>query len=209
MRETGQRIEVYGLMAQDHPHFLDHFTRHRTLMPVGTSKPEVDKTAWVAPSATVTGETVIGAGASIWYGAVIRGDKGMVEVGESSNIQDDAVLSGDVFIGRQCTVGHGALISSTVVQDGALIGMKSVIGGSTIEKGGIVAAGSVVQAGTVIKAGEVWAGNPAVKKRDVTEEDKTDAVNSAASYKALADLHKGEFAAAEAIRQEVGGPTSI
>ncbi|CAN0343021.1 unnamed protein product, partial [Hapterophycus canaliculatus] len=125
-------------------------------MPLAEDAPTVAKDAWVAPSATLVGEVDVSYGASVWYGAVIRGETGSVAIGEGSNVQDDAVLgSGSVSVGAGVTIGHGAIIKASTVADGSMIGMKAIVEGATVEEGSIVAAGAVVTPDTIVGAGQV------------------------------------------------------
>ena len=122
----------------------------------------------MAPSATVIGDVCLSPRASVWFGAVVRGDRGAVHIGTNSNIQDRAVLTVGVTIGDGVTVGHGAMLSDCVVGDGALIGMGAIVqDGATVGAGAVVAAGAVVLPDTAIPANELWAGNPAVFKKKV------------------------------------------
>jgi gamma-carbonic anhydrase len=95
-------------------------------MPVVDHRPQLHPGAWVAPTASVMGDVELGKSASVWYGAVVRGDVGAVSIGDRSNVQDDAVIggTGKTSIGSDVTVGHGALIASSHIGDRCLIGMK-------------------------------------------------------------------------------------
>lgn len=196
LRETGQALHRFGHKCTDSTMVLETFSRHRQLMPLVASAPSVAESAWVAPSATLIGEVDVSGDASVWYGAVIRGDSGSVAIGEGSNVQDDAVLgSGDVSVGAGVTIGHGAIIKASTVADGAMIGMKSILESASVEAGSIVAAGAVVTPGTVVGAGQVWGGNPAVYMRDTTPADRAQLTKSAEGYVALAGSHASSIAA--------------
>ena len=118
----------------------------------------------------------------IWYGVVIRGDKNIVKIGHATNIQDRAVIDteselesgfpAEVDIGNYVTIGHGALLTSCVIQDSVLIGQGAIIQkGSIIQSHSIIAAGSVILPGTLVPSKQLWAGNPAKYIRDVTEDE--------------------------------------
>ncbi|CAN0086630.1 unnamed protein product [Scytosiphon promiscuus] len=196
LRETGQALNRFGHKCQDSTIIMEKFSRHRQLMPLAEDAPMVAQDAWVAPSATLVGEVNVSDGASVWYGAVIRGDGGSVAIGEGSNVQDDAVLgSGSVSVGAGVTIGHGAIIKASTVADGSMVGMKAVVEGATVEQGSIVAAGAVVMPDTVVGAGQVWGGNPAVYMRDTTSAEKAQLTKSAEGYVALAGSHATSIAA--------------
>lgn len=136
-----------------------------------------DNGAWVAPSASVTGQVSLGAGASVWYGAVVRGDSATITIGARTNVQDNAVLhvSPDrpLSLGQGVTVGHGAIVHGCEVGDNSLIGMGAIIlDGARVGSNCIVGAGSLVTQGTIIPDGTVWFGSPARQQRAMTDKDK-------------------------------------
>ena len=149
-------------------------------------------------------------GASVWYGAVLRGDTNAVDVGAWSNVQDRAVITANgghseetglplsTRIGNFVTVGHGAVVSSAQIDDEVIIGMGAVVGeGAVVEKHSIVAAGAVVPAGARIPSGQVWGGNPIRYLRDVTHDEETEFKTAAREYAKVADAHKEEFVPAQ------------
>ena len=111
--------------------------------------PDLSEAAFVAPNATVIGDVIVGAGASIWYGAVVRGDVEAVRIGAGSNVQDGAVLHGDpnlpTVLEDYVTVGHRAVVHSAHIESGCLIGI-----GAIVLNGVRVGAGSTVGAGAVV-----------------------------------------------------------
>ena len=116
-------------------------------------RPRVDPAAWIAPNATLIGYVTLAGAASVFYGAVLRGDADRIVVGEGSNLQDGVVVHVDAgfpaLVGRNVTVGHRAVLHGCVVEDGALIGMSATaLNGAVIGEGSLVAAGSVVLEGT-------------------------------------------------------------
>jgi carbonic anhydrase/acetyltransferase-like protein (isoleucine patch superfamily) len=191
IRETGQALNVLGMTAQDQIHHLDHFSRHRKTMALAGRKPILNDAAWVASTASVIGDVCLGKGVSVWYRAVVRADEGMVEVGEGSNVQDDVVLGGTkgVKIGKGVTIGHGAVIQSSEVEDGCLIGIKAVLSGSKVRQGSMVAAGAILGPGSEVGSGQLWAGNPAVHKRDLSAEEIVFLSKSSQEYSELAQIH--------------------
>lgn len=135
-------------------------------------RPVVADDAWVAPTATVIGDVRIESGASVWYGAVLRGDDGPIVLRANSNVQDNSVLHADhsngTEIGEGATVGHMCMVHSATLEAGSLVGNgATVLEGSVIGTGSIVAAGSVVSRGTRVRPGVLFAGMPAVEKREI------------------------------------------
>ncbi len=139
--------------------------------------PKVAPSAFIAANATLVGDVEIGANANIWFGVVLRGDGPGIRIGENSNLQDGTVVHVAArglmtVVGRNVIVGHMALLHACEVQDGAFIGMRSaVLDGAVVESQAMVAAGALVAPGKVVKRGELWAGSPARKLRDLTEDD--------------------------------------
>ena len=142
------------------------------ILPFGGVWPRIHSTAFVAPSATIIGNVTVGAEASIWFGAVLRGDEPRheIRIGARTSIQDNCVVHvsarGDTVIGDDVTVGHGAVLESCTVGDGALIGMNAVVlQGATVGPQALVAAGSVVADGGEVPARTLAAGAPARVKK--------------------------------------------
>lgn len=149
--------------------------------------PKIHETAFVAPNSTVIGDVVLGAGATIWYNAVLRGDIDSIEVGDNTNIQEGCILhckkGVDVKIGSHVTVGHGAILHSCHIGNNTLIGMGAIVlENSEIGNNCLVAAGSVVTPRTKIPDGSLIAGSPAVVKRVLTEEEIVEIRNNANEY---------------------------
>ncbi|SJZ51734.1 Carbonic anhydrase or acetyltransferase, isoleucine patch superfamily [Enhydrobacter aerosaccus] len=175
------------------------------IVPFNGFVPKIDSTAFIAPNATLIGEVEIGAHCGIWFGAVLRGDGPGIKIGDNSNIQDGTVIhvtarGRGTVVGRNVTVGHLALLHACEVQDDAFIGMHStVLDNAVVESGAMVAAGAVVPPRKVVRRGELWAGNPAVKMRDLTEQDIEGFKRAAAHYVTLANAYRdgGKLKAAE------------
>ena len=134
--------------------------------------PRVDPSAFVAPTATLVGDVIVEAGASIWYGAVIRADYAPVIVRTGANVQDGAVLHGPpgltTDIGRGATVAHNCVVHGAILGNECLVANGSVVlDAARIGDRALIAAGSVVAANTVIPAGMLAAGSPAVVKRPI------------------------------------------
>lgn len=149
--------------------------------------PRLDPSAWVAESAEVIGRVELGADASVWYGAVLRGDNEWITIGERSNIQDGCVLHTDVgtplVVGADVTVGHQVVLHGCSVGEGSLIGIQSVIlNGARIGRHSIVGAGALVTEGKEFPDGVLIVGSPAKVVRELTPEQIARVKLSAAHY---------------------------
>jgi carbonic anhydrase/acetyltransferase-like protein (isoleucine patch superfamily) len=139
--------------------------------------------AWIAPNATVVGDVTLQEDVSIWYGAVLRGDCGKITVGEGTNIQDNAVVHDETTIGKNCTVGHSAIIHGCTIGDDCLIGMGAIVlSGAVLEDGCLVGAGALVTGKTVAPAGSVLLGNPAKVIKTLTAEQMAEQMHNAEHY---------------------------
>ena len=152
--------------------------------------PIIHPAARLAANATLVGCVTVEAASSIWYGAVLRGDESSIHVGAGSNIQDNAVLHCDAdcptVIGRDVTVGHGAILHSCTVEDTCLIGMGAILlNGCTIGAGSLVAAGALVTQGAVIPPGSLMVGSPARVVRSLRPEEAAELLQSAETYRTL------------------------
>src|SRR5207248_6089735 len=129
-------------------------------------------------SAAVIGDVALGENASIWYGAVVRGDTEKIRIGRNSNIQDNSVVHVDssgyfTLVGNGVTVGHRVVLHGCTIGDGALIGIGAVVlNGADVGEGALIAAGSLVTPGTKIPAGVLALGSPCKVKRPLTDEEK-------------------------------------
>jgi gamma-carbonic anhydrase len=158
------------------------------LLPYDGCLPRIHETAWIAPGAVVIGDTEIGAESSVWFGAVIRGDVNRIRIGRRVNIQDGAIChvnvgTAELIIADSVTVGHSVMLHGCKLAEGCLIGIGArVLDHAEIGRCSLIAAGSVVREGAKIPAGELWAGIPAVKKRDLTAEEQQELLHSADHY---------------------------
>jgi carbonic anhydrase/acetyltransferase-like protein (isoleucine patch superfamily) len=139
---------------------------------LGGKRPKVHPGAYIAPTAVLIGDVVIGDGASVWFGAVLRGDEANITVGEGANIQDNAVLHCaehlPTIIERNASVGHAAQLEGCVVEEGALVGMGSImLQRSRLGAGSMLAAGAVLREGKEIPAGHMAAGVPATVRKPI------------------------------------------
>jgi len=162
--------------------------------------PEISEKAFVAPNATVIGDVVIEDGASIWFGAVLRGDIDKIRIGKNSSIQDNTVIhvTGGKYptiVGENVIVGHGCILHGCTVEDGALIGMGAVVMDDVkIGKNSIVAAGAVVVPHTEIPPFSVVAGIPAKVIRKVKESDLKEMERILGNYSRITENYlSGDF----------------
>jgi carbonic anhydrase/acetyltransferase-like protein (isoleucine patch superfamily) len=165
------------------------------LVPFGSATPTVDATAWIAPNATVVGAVSIGAHASVFYGAVLRGDTDSILIGAGSNIQDNVILHTDsgfvLTVGSRTSVGHGAILHGCTIEDDSLIGMGArVLNGAVIGRGSLVAAGAVVLEHTVVPAGSLVTGVPAKVVRTLTADEKAALIENARHYAELSRVYR-------------------
>lgn len=154
-------------------------------------KPTVHPGAFVAFNATVRGDVRIEEGASIFYGAVLRGDRAPITIGPGSNIQENCVVHVEydlpVVLGRDVTVGHGAILHGCTVGDETLIGMGAIVlNGAKIGRHCLIGAGALVTQNMVIPDGSLAFGSPAKIRGTLTDEAIEEIRASAASYRAEA-----------------------
>ncbi|WP_395400441.1 gamma carbonic anhydrase family protein [Arthrobacter sp. UC242_113] len=159
-------------------------------------KPSVSSEAWVAPTATVIGSATIAAGTGIFYGAVVRADMEVITIGAGSNVQDNAVVHADpghpAQIGKNVSVGHGAVLHGCTIGDGVLVGMNAtVLNGAVIGAGSLIAAQALVLEGTLIPPGSLVAGVPGKVRRQLTTEEIEHCSQNAASYTELTKMYHG------------------
>jgi carbonic anhydrase/acetyltransferase-like protein (isoleucine patch superfamily) len=157
------------------------------LFALADKHPHIDPSAWIAATATVIGDVRLGANASIWWNAVLRGDNDPISIGENSNIQDGSVLHTDegvpMNIGANVTVGHLVMLHGCTVGDGSLIGI-----GSIILNRAVIGRGSIVGANTLIPEGKTYpdrvliVGSPGKVVRELNDEEVARLLGSAAHY---------------------------
>lgn len=136
-------------------------------------RPSIAVDAYVAPNATIIGDVVIESEASIWFGAVLRGDEGRIVIGARSSVQDNVVIHvnsrAGTIIGADVTIGHGVVMEGCHIEDGALIGMNAtVLSGARVGARALVAAGAVVAEGQEIPPQRLAVGVPARAKRPLS-----------------------------------------
>jgi carbonic anhydrase/acetyltransferase-like protein (isoleucine patch superfamily) len=139
---------------------------------LGGKRPTVHPDAYIAPTAVLIGDVVIGAGASVWFGAVLRGDEAQISVGDGANVQDNVVihcaLNLPTVIERDASVGHSAQLEGCVVEQGAVVGMgATMLQRSRLGAGSLLAAGAVLAEGSEVPPGHMAAGVPAKIKKSL------------------------------------------
>jgi carbonic anhydrase/acetyltransferase-like protein (isoleucine patch superfamily) len=153
----------------------------------GPRLPE-DGDCWIAPDANLIGQVIVGSGASVWFGATLRGDNEPIAVGEGSNVQENCVIHTDMgypcTIGRDCTIGHKAMLHGCTIKDGSLIGMgATILNGAVIGEGCIIGAGALVAEGKEIPAGSLVMGVPGKIVRQLDDSARAGILASAAHYR--------------------------
>lgn len=160
--------------------------------------PRLAPDAWVAPDANLVGRVTLAAGASVWFGATLRGDNEPIVIGEGSNVQELCVLHTDMgfplTVGRDCTIGHKAILHGCTVEDEALIGMgATILNGAVIGRGSLVGAGALVTEGKAIPEGSLVIGAPAKVVRTLDEAAREALRESARHYRANAARFRNEM----------------
>ena len=166
-------------------------------------QPTLGERVYVDPAATVIGHVVLGEDASIWPGAVVRGDVNFIRIGARSNVQDGTVIhvthdgpygqAGGfaTIIGADVTIGHNAIVHACVIEDACLIGMgATILDGAVVRRHGFVGAGAVVPPGKQVGSGELWLGNPARCVRKLDEREIEQLHYSAQHYVRLKDRYR-------------------
>ena len=158
-------------------------------------RPQVARDAFVAPSAVLIGDVTVRSGASVWFGTVLRGDMDRIDIGERANVQDNSTVHTDegepTIIGSDVTIGHMALVHSSIVERNVLIGQAAVlVGRNTVGTGTIVGAGAVLPEGFQAPARSLVLGVPARVVREVRDDDARWTVGAAAHYAELSAWYR-------------------
>ncbi|WP_242130722.1 gamma carbonic anhydrase family protein [Aestuariivivens marinum] len=138
--------------------------------------PQIPSDCYIAENATIVGDVVMGNQCSVWFNAVIRGDVHYIKMGNKVNVQDGAVIhatyqKSPTNIGDNVSIGHNAIVHGCTIHDNVLVGMGSIImDDCVVESNSIIAAGAVVTQNTRVEAGSIYAGVPAKKVKDISEE---------------------------------------
>ncbi|MFF4555602.1 gamma carbonic anhydrase family protein [Streptomyces sp. NPDC001422] len=174
-------------------------TQQALIKGIGGKDPQVDEEAFVSPTSVVIGDVTLHAGASAWYGAVLRADCGPIVIGADSNVQDNCSLHVDpgfpITVGERVSIGHNAVLHGATVEDDCLIGMgATVLNGAVIGAGSLVAAQALVPQGMQVPPGSLVAGVPAKIRRSLTDEEREGITLNGTLYVELAKAHRGVHA---------------
>lgn len=159
--------------------------------------PEIGENCYLAETAAVIGDVIIGNDCSIWFNAVLRGDVNSIRIGNSVNIQDGVILhtlfeKSVVEIGNRVTIAHNAVIHGAKIEDNVLVGIGAIIlDNAIIGQNSIIAAGAVVLSDTIIETGSIYAGNPAKKIKNINPDQSVNMIERIAeNYKMYAEWYK-------------------
>ena len=157
--------------------------------------PTIDPTAYVHPLAVIIGDVTLGARASVWPTAVIRGDTDAIVIGEDSNVQDGTVIHVDrgvpTTIGKRVAIGHRAIVHGSTIEDDCLIGMGSILlNGVHVGAGSIVGAGAVCTEGMVIPPNSLVLGVPARRLRETSDAERERITMTVRSYVELQEKYR-------------------
>jgi len=157
-------------------------------------QPQINETAFIAKNAAIIGDVTIGEKASIWYGAVLRGDSDSIHIGARTNVQDNAVVHVDpgfpVSIGDDSIVGHLALVHGATIENNVLVGMHStILNGARIGEFSIIGANALVTSNTIIPPKSLVLGSPAKVVKELTDKQIDNIKRNAAAYVALGEAY--------------------
>ena len=148
----------------------------KIIKPVKGKHPKISEDCYIAENATIVGEVSIGTQCSVWFNAVVRGDVHYIKIGNKVNIQDGAVIhatykKSPTTIGNNVSIGHNAIVHGCTIHDNVLIGMGSIVmDDCVIESNSIIAAGAIVTKNTRVESGSIYAGVPAKKIKNISQE---------------------------------------
>lgn len=146
------------------------------ILPVKNVSPEFGSNCFIAPNATIVGDVKTGNDCSIWFNAVLRGDVNFIKLGNKVNIQDGAIIhctyqKCGTTLGNNVSIGHNAIVHGCVIEDNVLVGMGAIVmDNAHIGSNSIIAAGAVVLENTVVESGSIYAGIPAKKVKEISQE---------------------------------------
>jgi len=167
-------------------------------IPFNGKQPIVDPSAFIADNAIVIGDVEIGAGASVWFGSLLRGDVNYIRVGERTNLQDGTIIhvsskTHPTVLENDITVGHRVTLHGCYVETGCLIGIGAVLlDGVRIGRNSLVAAGSLLTPGTIIPPRSMVMGSPAKVKRPLTDDEVAGIERNVAGYVELAAVYRSQ-----------------
>lgn len=158
-------------------------------------RPRVHPDAYVASTAVLIGDVELAAGASVWFGAVLRGDESSISIGAGSNVQDNAVIHCSrglpTVVGADVTIGHLACLEGCIVEDSALVGTGAImLQRSRLGTGAVLAAGALLQEGSEVPPGQLAAGVPAVIKKELSGSSASWVTRPAARYRESSERYR-------------------
>ena len=146
------------------------------IFPVNDKHPQMGENCFIAPNATIVGEVTMGNDCSVWFNAVIRGDVNKITLGDKVNVQDGAIIhctyqKCGTIVGNNVSIGHNAIVHGCVIHENVLVGMGAIImDNAQIGSNSIIAAGAVVLENTIVEPGSIYAGVPAKKVKNISED---------------------------------------
>jgi len=159
-------------------------------------EPRFGANCFLADNATVVGEVVMGDSCTVWFNAVVRGDVHSITIGDHTNIQDGAIIhctyqKAKTVIGSNVSIAHNAIVHGCTIEDNVLIGMGAIVmDDAVIGSNSVIAAGAVVLPGTIVEPGSTYAGMPAKRIKDTSEEMKAVITRTARNYPMYAEWFK-------------------
>jgi carbonic anhydrase/acetyltransferase-like protein (isoleucine patch superfamily) len=169
------------------------------ILPVEDKHPRFGSNVFIAPNATIVGDVIVGDDCSIWFNTVVRGDVNFIRIGNKVNIQDGACIHCTyercgTTIGNNVSIGHNAIVHGCTLHDDVLVGMGAIVmDNAVVHSNTIIAAGAVVLENTVCEAGSIYAGMPAKKVKDISQEKISGEINRIANnYVRYADWFRGQ-----------------
>jgi carbonic anhydrase/acetyltransferase-like protein (isoleucine patch superfamily) len=165
---------------------------------LGEDAPEIDPSAYVAETASLIGKVTIAAGATVWFGATLRGDNERITIGAGSNVQEGTVMHTDpghpLDVGANVTIGHQAMLHGCTIGDGTLIGINSVVlNGAKIGKGVLVGANTLITEGKEIPDGVLVLGSPGKVVRELKPDEQEKLLGIATGYIARSHMYREEL----------------
>ncbi len=175
------------------------------IMPWNGIMPTIADDAFIAPTAVIIGDVVIGSKASIWFGCILRGDVNFIRVGARSNIQDGTVVHVEsakggepgrgTTIGEDVLIGHMAMIHGCVLEDRAFVGMSAtILNGAVVEGEAMLAAGALLGPNKRVLKGQLWGGTPAKYMRDLNEKELAGMEAGTVGYAVLGGKYREQIA---------------
>jgi carbonic anhydrase/acetyltransferase-like protein (isoleucine patch superfamily) len=158
--------------------------------------PKFGNNCFLADNAVVVGEVVMGDNCTVWFNGVVRGDVHAITIGNNTNIQDGAIVHctyqiAKTIIGNNVSIAHNAIVHGCTIEDNVLVGMGAIImDDAFIGSNSVIAAGAIILPGTIVEPGSIYAGVPAKRVKDISEEMKAVIQRTAKNYPMYAEWYK-------------------